>query len=82
MNFQLSDHARKRCLRRRIPEAWIAQALSKPMRTEGDADDGRLAHALWPVPEKGFRVLRVIYNHTRDPVTVVTAYFDNEVSPP
>ena len=32
------------------------------------------------VPDKGFRVLRVIYNETRDPMTVVTIYFDDEMS--
>ena len=32
------------------------------------------------IPEKGFRVLRVIYNETVDPVTVVTVYFDDEAS--
>ena len=47
-----------------------------------DSDDGSLIHAIWPVPEKGYRVLRVIYNETVNPVTVVTAYFDNEVIAP
>jgi len=37
-----------------------------------------LVHALRPIPEKGFRILRVIYNETRTPVIVVTAYFDKE----
>jgi hypothetical protein len=82
MDFKLSDHARKRCIKRRIAEAWIAQALNNPLRTEDDPDDDRLLHALWPVPEKGFRLLRVVYNRTRDPATVVTAYFDNQVCPP
>ena len=32
-----------------------------------------------PFPNVGFRVLRVIYNESNDPVTVVTAYFDDKV---
>ena len=34
---------------------------------------------LYPVPERAFRVLRVIYNKTLDPVAIVTAYFDDDV---
>ncbi|MFP4077004.1 MAG: DUF4258 domain-containing protein [Halochromatium sp.] len=82
MNFMLTEHARKRCMQRRIPEAWIAQALNNPLRIEDDPDDYRLVQVVWPVPERGFRLLRVIYNDTRDPVAVVTAYFDNEACPP
>jgi hypothetical protein len=80
MNYVLTEHARKRCARRGIDPKWITDALQHAARTENDSDDASLVHALWPVPERGFRVLRVIYNETVDPVTVVTAYFDNEVS--
>lgn len=80
MNYVLTEHARKRCARRGIDPRWIADALRHAPRIENDPDDAALAHALWPVPERGFRVLRVIFNETVDPVAVVTAYFDNEVS--
>jgi hypothetical protein len=76
MNFILTDHARKRCSRRGIKEEWIGEALENPVRTEEDIIDSDLVHALFPVPEKGFRVLRVIYNETVHPVAVVTAFFD------
>ena len=39
-------------------------------------------HVLYPVPERAFRVLRVIYNEKVDPVAIVTAYFDDEVKDP
>nr|VFK21490.1 MAG: Protein of unknown function (DUF2283) [Candidatus Kentron sp. LPFa]VFK34970.1 MAG: Protein of unknown function (DUF2283) [Candidatus Kentron sp. LPFa] len=58
MDYVLTEHARKRCIRRKIKQEWIATAF----------------------PEKSFRVLRVIYNETIDPVSVVTAYFDDEVT--
>jgi hypothetical protein len=77
MDFVLTEHARKRCARRGIALEWIRQALNDPARTEPDAEDATLAHALYPVPERAFRVLRVIYNETRDPLAVVTAYFDD-----
>lgn len=79
MDYVLTDHARKRCVRRKIQVAWIEQALDHPARIESDAEDDSLVHVLYPVPERAFRVLRVIYNETVDPVSVVTAYFDDEV---
>lgn len=80
MDYILTEHAIKRCRRRKIQTAWIEAALSHPGRTENDLDDPTLVHALLAIPEKGFRVLRVIYNETVDPVTIVTVYFDDEAS--
>ena len=82
MHYTLTEHARKRCIRRKITSIWIQSALDHPLRLETDPEDGSLIHALWPVPEKGFRLLRVIYNETTDPVAVVTAYFENEAIKP
>ena len=79
MDFTLSDHARKRLVQRGIDIAWIARTLMQPSVTENDANDLELAHALLSIPERGFRVLRVIYNESHDRVTVVTAYFDDKV---
>jgi hypothetical protein len=78
MNFVLSDHARKRCIRRRISLEWLQAVLNHPTRLESDTDDGCLVHALYAVPERAFRVLRVIYNETQEPAVIVTAYFDDE----
>ena len=54
-------------------------ALVQPKVTENDENDPTHAHALLAILERGFRVLRVIYNESNDPVTVVTAYFDDKV---
>ena len=62
MSHVLTEHARKRCIKRKIREEWIVATLEHPARTENDLDDPTLAHALRPIPEKGFRVLRVIYS--------------------
>ena len=82
MDYTLTEHARKRCIKRKISNNWIQSALDHPFRLEADPEDSRLIHALRPVPDKGFRLLRVIYNETVDPVTVVTAYFENEIIEP
>lgn len=78
MEFTLTSHAKKRCVKRHIQIEWIRQALDNPVRTEDDLDDPNLAHAIYPVPERGFKVLRVVYNENRHPVTIVTAFFDSE----
>jgi hypothetical protein len=80
MDFILTDHAKRRCARRKIQIEWIQRALEQPARIESDREDETLLHALYPVPERSFRVLRVIYNETLDPAAVVTAYFDDEVT--
>jgi hypothetical protein len=80
MDYTLTEHAIKRCRKRKILLEWIAVALAHPARTENDKDDPALVHALLAIPERGFRLLRVIYNETVDPVVVVTVYFDDEAS--
>jgi len=79
MKFTLTSHAQKRCIRRKIQNEWIEQALENYIRTNCDSEDSSLVHVYWPVPEKGYRVLRVIYNETIEPVTIITAFFENEV---
>lgn len=79
MEYLLTDHAKKRIAKRRICLNWIEEALAYPARIESDRDDAALVHVLRPIAECGFRVLRVIYNETVNPVAIVTAYFDDEV---
>ncbi|MDD5295523.1 MAG: DUF4258 domain-containing protein [Rhodocyclaceae bacterium] len=79
MDFVLTEHAKKRCIRRKVRPEWVAAALARPARMACDDDDPSLMHALLPIPDRGFRVLRVIYNETTEPVSVVTVYFDDEV---
>jgi hypothetical protein len=61
---------------------WVENTLMDPLGTESDEVDPTLVHALRPIPERGFQILRVIDNETRSPVVVVTAYFDSEVNSP
>ena len=80
MEYILTEHAAKRCQRRRINLDWIKAALMHPARTENDFEDPTLVHAILAIPERSFRVLRVIYNETVTPVRIVTVYFDDEAS--
>ena len=79
MKYLLTDHAQKRIAKRQIRAQWIEDTLAYPARIESDQEDSELLHALRPIAERGFRVLRVIYNETIIPVAIVTAYFDDEV---
>lgn len=55
---------------------WVEAAIESPDKTENDAEDHTLTHALKAIPERGSKKLRVIYNETTEPVIVVTAYFE------
>ena len=76
IDYILSAHAITVLAEREILEMWVARVLTNPERTELDAADPLLRHALGRIPERGDRVLRVVYNETIHPWRVVTAYFD------
>jgi hypothetical protein len=76
LKFKLSDHAKKRIRQRKIMLEWVEAAIESPDKTENDAEDHTLTHALKAIPERGSKKLRVIYNETTEPVIVVTAYFE------
>ena len=54
MDYILSDHARRRILRRKLRVEWVEITLADPARTENDEDDPTLVHALRPIPEESF----------------------------
>ena len=60
MKYVLTDHAKKRIAKRQIRAQWIEDTLASPARIESDQEDSDLLHALRPIAERGFRVLRVI----------------------
>lgn len=76
MDYTLSQHAKATIREREIRAEWIRDTLAAPLAIEPDSDDPQLFHALRPIPEFGGRVLRVIFNRTRTPPHIVTAYFD------
>jgi len=76
MEFILSSHAQKRIQQRKIKHEWIASALESPDDVENDVDDLELCHAIKEIPEKGFKRLRVIFNETKTPWIIITAYFE------
>lgn len=76
MDYTLSKHAEDAVRERQIRPEWIRATMSQPTATQTSPDDPDLRHALRAIPEFGYRVLRVIFNTTRNPPHVVTVYFD------
>ena len=76
MKYELSAHALIRIQERKIEISWLEQALTKPQRTEPDAEDPALEHRLAVIAEKDYRVLRVVCDPRSDPLKVVTVHFD------
>ncbi|OZA32605.1 MAG: hypothetical protein B7X82_12565 [Hydrogenophilales bacterium 17-64-65] len=76
MEFTLSKHAEDTMREREIDFAWLVATMEAPEATELHPDDSTLIYAFRRIPEFGNRVLRVVYNQTRTPPHIVTAYFD------
>ena len=76
IDYELSAHAITVMTERGILEAWVSRVLSSPERTEPDATDPLLHHALGRITERDDRVLRVVYNEIVHPWRIVTVYFD------
>jgi hypothetical protein len=64
---------------RKISSDWIGRVLAHPLMVEQDREDPELRHALGRIPEHGDRILRVIYNATMKPWSVITAFFDRRM---
>lgn len=75
IKYIISKHAQKRLAQRKIKLEWVTATLEKPDILENDIDDPSAVHAIKCIPEKGMKQLRVIYNETTEPVTIITAYF-------
>lgn len=76
MDYQLTEHAVTTIREREIKAEWIDITLDEPELSLPHENDPTLRYAFRKIPEYGNRVLRVIYNADKNPVVVVTVYFD------
>lgn len=74
--YLLSRHAVEQMRKRGIPAAWVHRVIEHPDDEEIDSEDPSCRHAIKRSRDFGDRILRVIYNITTEPLTVVTAFFD------
>jgi hypothetical protein len=61
---------------RDIERAWLEVTVAQPERTEMDPLRPGTIRAFRTIPERGGRVLRVVYVLSDDTIRVVTAFFD------
>ncbi len=78
VQYRLTKHAEETIAARRISRTWVERVLAEPLALERDKEDPTLRHALGRVPEHGDMILRVVYNETTLPWSVVTAFFDRK----
>jgi hypothetical protein len=78
VQYRLTAHAKKTIAERGISLAWIDRVLGNPLVLESDKEDPTLRHALGRIPERSDRILRVVYNETVKPWSVVTAFLDRK----
>jgi hypothetical protein len=72
-----SDHAAANLVDRKIKPEWVVQTIENPILMLKHETDAQLEHLYRKIPEKGERVLHVVFN--RNESHVVTAYFDRNM---
>ena len=76
MNYLLTEHAATTIRERKIAPEWIDRTLDTPDLSLPHESDSALRYALKRITENENRVLRVVYNIDKNPINIVTAYFD------
>ena len=76
MALIFGQHARLRMQQRGIVEAWIELTVRQPAHVEPCPRDAALVRARRRIPQRGNRVLRVVYRPAGTDVVVVSMFFD------
>ena len=71
-----TDHAQRRMAQRQIERAWIAATIDPPERSEPEPRDPALTRTWRRIPERGCRVLRVVFRRSGGDIVVVSTVFD------
>jgi hypothetical protein len=71
-----TNHAQHRMTLRQIERAWIEATIDQPERTEPDPHDPALTRVWRRIPERGGRVLRVVFRRSEGDIVVVSTVFD------
>jgi len=79
--LKFTSHALIAVAERKIDRAWVEAALSAPDWTVSDRKPGRM-RAFRAVPERGGRILRVVYDDIDGVFHVVTAFLDRNAKKP
>jgi hypothetical protein len=71
-----TDHAQRRMAQRQIERAWIEATINQPERSEPEPRDPTLTRAWRRIPERGGRILRVVFRRSGGDIVVVSTVFD------
>jgi hypothetical protein len=71
-----TTHAQGRMTLRQIEHAWVEAVIDQPERSEPDPHDPALTRAWRRIPERGGRVLRVVFRRSGGDIVVVSTVFD------
>jgi hypothetical protein len=74
--YRLSQHFLGRLAERNLSLTWVIETIENPTLLEPDPQDPTLRLAYRVIPSLDGRVMRVFYNWTTDPWTLVTAHLD------
>lgn len=74
-----TDHAVDVMEERAIDPRWVETTLATPEWTVRDSTWPDRRHALRRIPERGDRVLRVVYTESTTQVLIVTVFFDRRM---
>ncbi len=78
MDYTFSNHVKEKLRefgRSQIQIDWIERTLFSSDYVEKSEDKNKTYH--WkPINEYGNRALKVVYNHNKKPVNIITVYFD------
>ena len=74
--FVYTTHALENLVDRDIARDWVERTITDPETTENDARHPERIRAYRAIPERGGRVLRVVYVHEGQTYRIITLFFD------
>ena len=69
-------HAESMLTEREIERGWVERTLKEPDEMEPDPNRANMVRVFRAIPERGGRVLRVVFSTAGDQTRVITAFFD------
>lgn len=74
--IKFTRHAEDMLTERGIERGWVERTINEPDESEPDHARPNVTRAFRSVPERGGRVLRVVYSTIGNEIRVITAFFD------
>ena len=77
--IELTEHAKKQIVERKIKLEWLEEAMLNPIHSEPHETDTQLTYAYGEITDdvsKKDRVLKVVYNKNTTPWRIITCHFD------